>query len=243
MTDREISDEMLTAYLDDQIEAADRTRIETALSQDTALQARLEMLDIPLDPLRDAMAQIATQAPAITLPATAPARSFPIGIAGGALAAGIVLGALLVTQMTPAPKAPGWIDFVASYQALYSPETLAGIDTDPVQQAAQLSKVSNAVGRPLEIAASVPGLEFKRAQTLGFNGKPLVQMAYVTETGVPLAFCIIAKADEAALEQMERQGLQAASWSDGSHAYLLIGGEDAELISQAAKHLQNALEL
>lgn len=242
MSDTGISDELLTAHLDGELSPEDHARVEAALTKDEALQARLELLDIPLDPLRSAMDQLTTQAPSIPLPAaSAKSRGFPFAIAGGSLAAGVVIGALLMTQLTPAPKQPGWIDYVASYQALYSQETLAGIDIDPAEQAAQLSRVSEAVGRSLSVAASVPGLEFKRAQTLGFNGKPLVQLAYLTPDGVPLAFCVIAKEDQAALKQMEREGMQAASWSDGSFSYLLIGGQDADLIKTTAVELQKLL--
>ncbi len=241
MSEENISDELLTAYLDDEVEAADRVRIDAALAEDEELQGRLALLDVPLDPIRDAMAQVAAQAPAPVLPPASAQRRFPLAVAGGSLAAGLVLGALLMTQLTPAPKAPGWIDYVASYQALYSTETLAGVELTPEIRAAQLASVSTAVGRPLEAAASVPGLDFKRAQTLGFNGKPLVQMAYLSADGVPLAFCIISKEQTAELKQLQREGLQAASWSDGSHAYLLIGGDDPQLIETTARQLQSLL--
>ena len=242
MSETDISDELLTAYLDGELEAADRVRIETALASDVDLQTRLELLDVPLAPLRDAMEQIAHNAPALDVSAhVAPSRGFPFAVAGGSLAAGLVLGAILMTQLTPAPKQPGWIDYVASYQALYSTATLAGINDGPETRALQLQQVSAAVGRSLEEASRIPGLDFKRAQTLGFKGKPLVQMAYLTSDGVPLALCVIAKAQAADLKQMEREGLQAASWSDGSHAYLLIGGQDADLIKSTAQQIQQLL--
>ncbi|AHD03303.1 hypothetical protein [Leisingera methylohalidivorans] len=43
-------------------------------------------------------------------------------------------------------------------------------------------------------AQSAKRLEFKCAQLLGFNGKPLLQMAYLDPDGVPVAFCVTCSA-------------------------------------------------
>lgn len=244
MSETDLSDdELLTAYLDGELSDEDRARVEAALADDADLQARLADLDIPLNTLRDAMDQVLNEAPHMpVLPArrTAP-RAVPLAITGGALAAGVAIGALLMTSLTPAPKAPGWIDYVAAYQVLYSTETLEAIETDPEMQTAELETVSETVGRSLNAARSIPGLDFKRAQILGFKGKPLAQLAYLSEGGVPLALCVIASTNDADIKQMEREGLQAASWSDGQFAYLLIGGQDAALIEETARRLKDTL--
>lgn len=152
--------------------------------------------------------------------------------------AGLVIG---VFASRPDAGPVGWHAYVASYQALYVTDTLAEVTQSPEATATQLAKVSGKLGRPLGAATTIPGLTYKRAQVLGFNGAPLAQLAYLGKDGAPLALCILAKTEAAALETMKLEGMEAASWSDGNYAYLLIGGQDAEQIAQAATHLKAAL--
>jgi len=245
MSEHDISDELLTAFLDGELAAEDHTRVEAAVADDPKLQARLSELDIPMAPLRDGFASMLTQAPDTLLPPGAPTKDvrFPTVIAGCALAAGITVGAfgLSLFSSPASPASPGWMDYVASYQALYSTQTLESVSQTPGQKADQLTIVSDAVGRPLAQAQTLPGMKFKRAQVLGFRGKPLVQLAYLTPDGVPMALCIIAKAESKELNLIELEDMQSAAWSDGTHAYLLIGGDDPELVKNAAEYLQTTL--
>lgn len=244
MSDTDISDEVLTAYLDGELTAEERSHVAAALAVDPELMSRLEALDVPLGPLRDGFDALLAQAPANLVPAAVsqPTVFSPYLVGGGSLAAGLAIGAFLMTQLTaPAAKAPGWIDYVASYQVLYTRETLVEVNQTPENEVAELTTVAASVGRSLDMAIEVPGLDYKRAQLLGFKGKPLAQLAYLADSGVPYALCVIPKEDVAALRQMEAQGLQSATWSDGSFAYLLIGGTDAAFIAQTAAHLQSTL--
>lgn len=240
--DTDISDETLTAFLDGALSHADAKRVSDAIEFDPNLAARLEALSIPLDDLRPAFDTMLDDAPANLVPNPPSHTQFgilPTAIAASVvLAAGIAIGAY-VTK--PAPSPGGWHAYVAAYQALYVEDTLNIVEQTAAETQSQLTRVSASLGRELDSAIQVPGLAYKRAQVLGFKGKPLVQLAYLSESGAPLALCIIRSEKSDAIKSMKLEGLEAASWSDGTFAYLLIGGKDPDQIEAAATHLQAQL--
>lgn len=229
---REFSDEELTAYLDGEADAANVAALEAQLSMDPALASRLDQLRLPIDAMRTAFDGMLQNAPNVELaPEPKPAlRLLPLA---ASLIVGVALGASLMLR--PTPDAPGWMDYVASYQALYVTATLDTVDVPKVQQDAQLQALSEVLGRDVTNAAKFSGVAFKRGQVLGFKGRPLVQLAYLSPEGEPLALCII-RSDKAAqvIKETELEGMRAAHWSDGEFAYLLIGGSDPEAVATLA---------
>jgi len=148
------------------------------------------------------------------------------------------------------PKASGWKDYVAAYQALYTNATLAKVEQSDIAKQQELTRVGAAIGKDmmisqLQVAAEI---DYKRAQVLGFEGRALVQLAFLSSTGEPLALCII-RSDEArestkagsslaAVQQMEMEGMSSAAWSGGGYEFLLIGGKDAMLMEKLAQRFQ-----
>ena len=125
---------------------------------------------------------------------------------------------------------------VASYQSLYSPQTVAGINLPAPEVQAQLSRLSSVVGADLTDLPEVAGLDLKRAQLLQFRDKPLVQLVFARADGTPIALCIIA-ANSGAATAMQSEtlwGMASASWNRGGRAYLLIGGEDTAITTTEA---------
>lgn len=240
--DTDFSDETLTAYLDGALSDADAARVADALADTPNLADRLEALDVPLGDLRPAFETMLREMPSGLVPA-APQRG-GINMIATAITASVVLaaGVGLGAYLSKASSTPGdWHDYVAAYQALYVEDTLSVVEQTPVETQAQLARVAAKLGRDLITATDVPGFSYKRAQVLGFQGKPLVQLAYLTDSGAPMALCIIRTQNADALETMRLEGLEAASWSDGTFAYLLIGGDDAAQVAAAAAHLQAQL--
>ena len=81
-----------------------------------------------------------------------------------------------------------------------------------------------------------PEVDYKRAQILNFEGRTLIQLAFVTGNGEPMALCIL-RTDEAAQNkpaQSVMEGMQSAYWSHVGYEYLLIGGADAALVKRLA---------
>lgn len=233
-----IRDEDLTAYLDGEAGAELSHRIEQALEHDLSLKDRLSALTLDISSLRREFLTTHPEPP--ELPALPPlrkergiARVFVTG-----LAAGLGISALLFAAdfIRPQP-AEGWASFVASYQMLYTPETLNTADPTADDRASQLQRVSSAVDLDLSDLPDVSGLKFKRAQVLGFRGKPLIQIAYQSPDGTPVALCIILSDRSAPLDMTEgeAEGLHTVRWDRANHQFLLIGDVEAQHLLQAAE--------
>ncbi|TNJ45569.1 anti-sigma factor [Phaeobacter sp. B1627] len=241
-----ISDEDLTAYLDGEADEQLSRGIDRALETDPDLQNRMEALMLPIDALQEAFAVDRLGAPEPPVldqyapqsrQSGAPLRlvasvvlAFGIGISGGYL-------------LQPKQAAPGWIDVVASYQSLYMTETVEQTTQAPEMAQAALEQFHSRSGVALASVTAVEGLDFHRAQVLGFNNKPLMQMAYLGEDGTPYALCVIttANADSALTDRMA-QGLAATSWTSDGVGYLVIGGQDPSRTRGFAEQMKARLE-
>ncbi len=245
-----ISDERLTAYLDDALGAEARADVEAALAADPALAERLYALDVPLDGLRaimspdvlrapemppDLLAGFTPEATPIPLkqpdaPSPRPRRMWVPTLLAASFAAGAV-ATYVLTPGPSAPSAPKWVDAVASYQALYVTETLAASQQDPAQTADVLSDAAASFDVALGPALVLEGLEFKRAQMLGWNGKPLLQMAYLAEDGTPMALCLTrVGAEDRGPKTSVSHNLAGVSWVQDGVGYYLVGGSDTEQV-------------
>lgn len=249
--ERTYSDEELTAFLDGEAEDGLADAIAADMARDPALAEQIDALSIPKLALQGAFAGQLSDAPAMpALPPmmesapAAPNRSWVQGMLGlgTGLAAGIVLAIgvdLNGPPPAPTPAPIGWKAAVATYQMLYTADTLNSAGPANPEQ---LTALSEAVSLDLSALASVDGLQFRRAQQLGFNGKALIQVAYSLPDGTPFAICILRNdtpADTPNFQQL--QGLQAANWHTGAHGVLIIGGGDAEAIRSLTPKIQALL--
>ncbi|WP_147110238.1 anti-sigma factor [Tateyamaria sp. syn59] len=252
MTDvRAFSDEELTAYLDGEADDALHAEIDAALEADPEVVEQLAALDVPMAPIAEAYEALLREAPPMpdlpeapttVVPAVAPARgrwAWGAGTFATGLAAGLAV-AMFTGFGTPEPAPRGWVSFVASYQLLYTPETLAFADPTPQEAAVQLAAVSEAIGIDVTGLPEAQGLTFKRAQVLGFNDKPLVQISFARDDGTPVALCIIAAGPDAAPVSMgAAEGLDLARWNTPGYGFLLIGGTDAAPLAEEAETFQS----
>lgn len=239
---RYFSDEVLTAYIDGEADQSTRNAIETALRTDAVLAERLASLEIPIGGVSRAFDGLLDIAPGIPeLPATSHdavgKRNRGIVLAAS-LVVGLVFGAGIMSWRTPQP--PGWMDYVAAYHALYVNETLADVVPDTDTSAITLSALSATLGYELSQADQDGLLEFRRGQILGYQGRPLVQLAYLSSTGDPVALCIIrsqttGSTSEISVSRLE--GMAAAHWEKNGFEFLLIGGTDQTVITDAAQQL------
>ncbi|WP_179379396.1 anti-sigma factor [Jannaschia marina] len=245
---RDFTDEELTAVLDGEAGAALARDVEAAVASDPMLAARMERLAGLTEGLPGAMDHLLSAAPAMPdLPPEQAMRPV-IGRAQGAAVAvaaviGIGLGSLLPATIARDAAEPGWMDDVASYQALYVPETLAMAAPAPDVAEAQLAGLGTRLGRDLSGALAETDLAFRRGQMLGYEGRPLIQLAYVGPAGTPVALCIVAQpdAEDRPTTATVLEGMAAAHWVDGGYGFLLIGGEDRDLIAAAAERFRAAL--
>jgi len=249
------SDEELTAYLDDELEADARTALDRRLAEDPALQARLAALDAgrppaePFDLLIEAAPGDRLEAMLAAAEAPAkPARGVLLRAIAAALALvvlGGVIGFLLARSVTPVEIAgtPNWREAVADYVALYTPETFALAPADPEAYAPRLKAVGDGLGLALSPqAVALSGLDLKGALLFKYEGKPLGQVAYLSTEYGPVAFCIIRNGREDAPPAFEeRQGLNVVFWNTGGLGYLVIGAVPRERLENFAETLSGRI--
>ncbi len=152
-------------------------------------------------------------------------------IAGGVMGFGLQKRAATESSLT-------WTAAVAEYQALYSRQTLNIADATQEQRIQTASYLEGLSG--LEVA--IPDLDdfelaFKRGQYLEVKGQPLIQLAYLPESGGPVALCFKAQAGEdVAPVQGRHAGLEMQHWRANGVAFVLVGS-DRDQVRSVSEHL------
>jgi hypothetical protein len=159
-----------------------------------------------------------------------PARLGPGRAAAAAAALALLLTGWAVGHYLPAPGSPliaagdrdDWRDAVASYVALYTPQTFVGVTPDVTAALARLSHGLDLTLTPEALA--LPDLTINWADVLAYDGAPLGQIVY-QDGGNPIVFCIINNGHEdAPIETETRAGVTIASWAHRGRSFL-VGGQ------------------
>lgn len=242
------TDEELTAYLDGETSATNAASI----AADPDAKPRLAALELDKKALQMAFSsalgvaetrnlQHRLQCAQATQAANQPARpSVALKVASYILAIGI--GVAIAGALKPTPS--DWRIEVAHYQALYVPDTLTPVSLSPAGLQAQFNRASDVLGVTLnpEDFANINGLKLRRAQVLGFNGAPLVQIAFTKTDGTPVAFCIVAKAGTPTpIDSDMLMGLASAYWSTETLGFLAIGGTNISDAQDWAGQIQSQI--
>jgi anti-sigma factor RsiW len=232
----EADDARLVALIDDRIDEAGRRALQTRLMVEPELRARYQQLTAGGLPFRPAFEAALAEAPVARMQArldavggAPPARRAGLSVVAAAIA--LFLLGWAVGQYLPPPGllAPivaegrdDWRQAVASYVALYTPQTFVGATPDVT---AALARLSHGLGVALTPdALALPDLTIKWADVLAYDGAPLGQIVY-QDGGNPIVFCIIKNGHEdAPIETETRAGVTIASWAHGGHSFL-VGGQ------------------
>lgn len=247
---RNYTNEQLTGYLDGELDDALRADIRAALAGNPQLQQRLEQLSLSKPAIKSAFDELLLGAPAAPdfIDNIQPPRNRHTMLVLRWVAATAVICLLiggLAGAYIAANRGNTWQNFAATYHALYVNSTLSHVKQTQSAAAAELKRVTAAFGKTIDLAAllNVPRLDYKRSQILGFNGRPLLQIAFLSRLGVPIVLCIFRGASNEAkpLQREILRGMRAVTWSKGNFEFLLIGGNDAALLDQAASILAGRL--
>jgi len=256
-----LTDELLVAYLDNELDAEVRRQIEQRLNDDPQLAERLALLDRASLPFSAAYAGMLEQAPAArlqarldTLAVQPPREKTPaarrgisrrnlIAAAVAGLAVGTLGGRLSFGLFAETGRQDNWRDLVAEYMSLYTDETFVDTATTPDLQLRQLKTVGAKLGLTLDPGRlSLPGAELKFARLLSYDRQPIAQIAYLDEKHGPLALCIT-RAGNGPEEDPETEvlrGMNVVYWTTGGHRFMLIGHNPSTELNALAKKLMAA---
>ena len=247
MATNEDDDILLVAWLDDELDAAERQVLEARLAAEPLLNARLARLreattDVqggfdallaaaPLERLRGRLeGALAAPAPVrrVSHSALRAAAAIVIVFAGG-LAAGRWSGG--------SSDEENWRHSVADYMELYAPESF-GKDASPTLTQ-DLAMLSQRLGAPLDgERLQLDGLSLRRAQLLQYDGAPLGQIGYL-DGATPVAFCVTRDGEaDAPLATSEHDGFAIAQWAKDGRGFMLIGKIAAARLADFARQLQ-----
>lgn len=252
------SDEALAAFLDDQLEPEQRQMLSRRLAEDEDLARQLAVLRADHDAMRSAFNKLLDDAPVERMAASFQravtkrdddrrlSRRQLIAASFGLLAMGAAAGGGLGTMVLanrPSLRNGGWRGVVADYMSLYSTATLANLSHDPAMLDRQVASIGEDLAIPVKRSdIDLPGLQFRRAQMLQLDGRPLAQFAYVDAQYRPFALCVFADSSGSAPTQTEqRQGMNVVFWSSATHSYLIIGHLPGKTMQGLAARLRGAM--
>lgn len=192
----------------------------------------------------------ATPLPGVVLPfakrrAARPAVWLAAAFVAGAFCAGLVqqfaaggLGGGDTPLAAAGAKTP-WISVAADYQQFYTRETLANVQPDPAVAARIVGAIRSDDGIALRVPdLAMAGLTFKSVDRLRYDGKPLVQIAYLPAHGTPVALCVMKDArPDQAIAQRKLHGMSVVTWRQGSLSYALIGKPDSGDLDAIARQI------
>ncbi|MBY5374759.1 anti-sigma factor [Rhizobium leguminosarum] len=257
------SDEDLTAFIDGELTAEEAARIEAIVNEEESTAERLEFLARANLPFEQAFAPLLSEAPReklaamlAAIPAQPSAKSGPtpafasrrrfLGALAASLVAGIAIDRAVIgigARFSAKDENSEWRAVVADYVSLYTPESLAGPVPAREDQAAQFAGLEEKLGLSLSPeAVSLPGVDFKRALLLQYDGKPLVQIAYLDPETGPMALCIV-KSDKGpkAPDLESRKGMNVVYWSNATHAFMLIGRIPVDRMKELGEDVRRRL--
>ena len=236
MTDvRYITDEELVAYLDDELSAEDALRVTDALSHDSLLNERLRAFDVPIERLRSGADTMLASAPSFPDHLVAEKPTNWLQMAGMVAVLGIGFG--FGASVWPRADAD-WIETVANYQSLYVTQTLDR--AQPVEARENiLTALSETIGLDLLPLLDIAQLDYRRGQALAFEGRPLIQLAYL-DNQIPIAICItFVDGPDRPITEGAHFGLSTVSWQKDGRGFLVIGGDDTSLLRQVTEVVQD----
>lgn len=246
-----LTDEILVAWLDNQLNAQQHHQVEKMLNDDPELAERLAELDRASVDFPAAFAPLLDEAPtgrlhknltALLVPTVSEtprgfSRRALIAATISALAVGVI-GGMKGKELFE--QEDDWRDSVAQYMALYTHETFEGVTPSASAMQQQLSRVSTHLGLSLPVSAlTLKGSEFKSARMLNYDDQDIAQIVWDEGQSGPLALCITAAVGQTGrgLSAEKRRGMNVIYWQKQQHQFMLIGHMNTQQLLALAKAL------
>lgn len=242
--------ERLAALIDNELDDEEKAALLERLARDPALRDRLAAHQRDRDRLVASFDSLLAQAPVERLRAAIPPAAgksqalrrrrslrwleLAAGFVGGLLVAGAA--AWVGFGAGSGGEDDDWRQAVVEYMDLYTPDTFALANPDSAVQAKQLQAVSAKVGVDLAPdKLELPGLRYRMALNLAYDGAPLAEIAYTDAGGAPVLFCVIANGKpDAPPRSFARESLSYVAWSHGGRSYMLVARAPEQQVAERA---------
>jgi anti-sigma factor RsiW len=152
------------------------------------------------------------------------------------LAAVMILGGGAMGGGKAQSERTGLLDEVAGYHEVYSRETTHLVEV-PSSQAEQLTAwLSERLDRDLTVPdLANAGLHFAGGRMLVVNDRPVAELMYTRDAGLPIAICVSHIDGKPWSMDVEEHGeLRIASWAKDGYAYLVVGELDTATVRNIA---------
>ncbi len=237
--------EKLSAFLDGELADDEAREIEQALEQDPTLQAELEelmeadvlakhefaeMLDEPVPfELASAIRQASVVEPANDTGAPSRFAGWFAATAAVVALAMTGVGGYYVgsSQTTQVAGAPGWLDDIADYHAVYAAQTRHLVEV-PAAEADHIETwLTATVGTDVRIPdLSSSGLTFEGARLLVAAGKPVAQLIFTDADQRVVALCAISTdTPRDGFAEQTINSFQMVSWGGSNANFVIVGDE------------------
>ena len=240
------SDQLLMAYADGELDEAAAREVEQRIACDPRARAQVDLYRGTASLLRSACGEASYAQAAARPPPPPPRPGLSRGRAALALAASIGLGVLGfgVGRALPGPGNPDFLAEAAEYHTVISRETTHLAETPASRPDEATAWLGARIARKLVVPdLTRTGLRFAGARLLVIDGQPVADLLYTRERGQPVALCIARMSGDARpIRLVRRDGMQLASWQDGSFVYVVVGDLDRraarEIAGQAVMQLR-----
>lgn len=256
-------DELISAWLDGEIEGADCERVQAWLRDHPDDAARVRLWAADRDALRARLAPVLDEPVPDKLAQAVWRRGGRHGVgwrgpwlqaamAAGLLVAGVLIGATWV-RVTPGElswtAAPRWTQRAALAHAVYAPEVRHPVEVsvregDAAQQREQEQHLSRWLTRRLSVPVKLfdlrdQGFELVGGRLLPDGGGPSAQLMYQDGAGQRVTIYLRkADPDAPAAFRFERQGdLGLFYWVEGSSGFALVGPQSREKLLALAQSI------
>jgi anti-sigma factor RsiW len=135
------------------------------------------------------------------------------------------------------------LEEAAEYHEIYSHETTYLVEV-PASKADQLTAW---LGERLDREIKVPdladaGLHFAGGRMLVVNNRPVAELMYIREKGLPIAICVTRIDGKAwPMEVEHHDALRIASWAKDGYAYLVIGEIEEPVARDLARRVERLI--
>jgi anti-sigma factor RsiW len=159
---------------------------------------------------------------------TAPSRRQYGWAVAASIAAAVMFGGGVMWGAKAPSERTDLLEEAAGYHEVYSRETAHLVEV-PADQAEQLTAwLGERLGRDIKVPdLADAGLHFAGGRMLVVGDRPVAELMYTREEGLPIAICVARIEGKPWLMGVEQHdALRIASWAKDGYAYLVVGDLD-----------------